>query len=355
MATLKQHTDILVIGGGQAGLAMGYHLRNQPHEFLILERHNRVGDSWRVRYDSLKLFSPREFSSLPGLPVPGDPDGFAHKDEIADYLETYARQFDLPVVTGTGVRRLEQSADGFQVITDSGSTVTSRAVIIASGAFEKPSIPPLARNFDSSVRQYSPIDYRNPAQVPAGTVLVVGDGATGRQIALELSRTHSVLLSHGRLRSVSPDFIFGKNNFWWMELLGLSRASRHSLVGRYFMKLDPFPGMNLTFFNLRRHGIRIVKRLAEVDGSRAIFSGGSASDISSVVWATGYHDDSSWVQIPEVVDARGNFIQERGVSPVKNLFFIGKSWQWTRGSALLFGVTRDAEYLLPMIREGLES
>lgn len=352
MGGSNNHTDILVIGGGQAGLAMGYHLGRHGHEFQILERHSRIGDSWRIRYDSLKLFSPREFAALPGLSVPGDPDGFATKDEIADYLESYAVHFKLPVITGTGIRQLERSPEGFRVIPDQGATLTCRVAIIASGAFEKPSIPEIARDLSPTIVQFSPENYKNPAQLTPGAVLVVGDGATGRQIALELSRTHRVFLAHGRMRSVSPDFIFGKNNFWWMELLGLSRASRHSLVGKYFMRLDPFPGLGLTFLNLRHRGIRIVRRLTKVDGTRVTFANGFSSEISTVVWATGYHDDSSWVKIPEIIDARGNFIQERGITSVPHLYFIGKSWQWSRGSALLFGVTRDAEYLLPFITKG---
>lgn len=350
---MKNDVDILVIGGGQAGLTMGSHLRKQPYAFQILERHQRVGDSWRLRYDSLKLFSPRAFSALPGLLVPGDPNGFATKNEIADYLESYANHFKLPVVTGTNVQKLERMADGFSATTDDGEVIISRAVIIASGAFEKPSIPALSKQLDPSVQQFSSTTYRNPAQISLGTILVVGDGATGRQIALELSKTHRVILAHGRRRSVTPDFIFGKNNFWWMELLGLSRASKHSVVGKYFMKLDPFPGLNLSFFSLRRRGVRIVNRVTGVEGNRVTFANGITCDVSSVIWATGYHDDTSWVYIPEIIDEHGNFIQERGLTTVKNLFFIGKNWQWTRGSALLFEVTRDAEYLLPFIDNGL--
>jgi putative flavoprotein involved in K+ transport len=148
---VKNDIDILVIGGGQAGLAMGYHLKKQPHTFQILERHQRVGDSWRVWYDSLKLFSPREFSALPGLKVSGDPDGFATKNEIADYLESYAKHFELPVVTGTGVRKLERTADGFSATTDDGKAIISKAVIIASGAFEEPSIPAFSKQLEASV------------------------------------------------------------------------------------------------------------------------------------------------------------------------------------------------------------
>jgi putative flavoprotein involved in K+ transport len=350
---LKTDIDIVVIGGGQAGLTMGYHLNKLQYAYQILEINQRVGDSWRFRYDSLKLFSPREFSALPGLPVSGDPNGFATKNEIADYLESYAKHFALPVVLGTKVRKLERTKDGFRSTTGNGEAILSREIIIASGAFEKPSIPAISKQLDPRVQQFSPATYRNPEQITPGMVLVVGDGATGRQIALELSSTHRVILAHGRKRSVSPNFIFGKNNFWWMELLGLSRLSKKSLIGKYFMKLDPFPGLNLSLFNLRRRGIRVVHRLTGIDGNRVTFAKGITLEVSSVIWATGYRDDTSWVNIPEIIDEHGNFIQERGLTSVKNLFLIGKNWQWTRGSALLFGVTRDAEYLLPFINKGL--
>jgi putative flavoprotein involved in K+ transport len=355
MTELKKSTDILVIGGGQAGLAMGYFLQSKGCQFQILERNRRIGDSWRRRYDSLKLFSTREFSSLPGLPLPGDKNGFASKDEIAGYLEEYASHVGLPVVCGTGVKSLQRVGDGFRSQTENGFEVTSRAVIIATGAFQIPAIPALAKDLAPSVSQYSPDTYQNPSQIQVGTVLVVGDGATGRQIALELSSTNRVFLARGRMRSVSPAFILGKSNFWWMEKLGLSRTPYTSPLGHWFMNRDPFPGLQLTLFNLRRRGIRVVKRLTGVEGSTVTFANGVTADVTSVIWATGYHDDSRWVSIPEVKGPKGNYIERRGLTAVPNLYFIGRSWQWTRGSALLFGVARDAEYLMPPILAGLET
>jgi len=353
MADLKNSTDILVIGGGQAGLAMGYFLKSKGSRFQILERHQRIGDSWRRRYDSLKLFSTREFSSLPGLLLPGDKNGFASKDEIAAYLEEYASHNGLPVVCGTGVKCLQRAGDGFLSTTESGLEITSRVVIIATGAFQIPAIPALAQEFAPTVTQLSPDTYKNPSRVQPGTVLVVGDGATGRQIALELSRTHRVILAMGKPRSVTPAFILGRGNFWWMEKLGLSRAPRTSPLGRWFMKRDPFPGLQLKLFNLRRAGISVVQRLTEVKGSTVMFANGTSAHVDSVLWATGYRDDSTWVSIPEVKGPNGNYIERRGLTSVANLYFIGRSWQWTRGSALLFGVGRDAQYLLPFVLAGL--
>jgi putative flavoprotein involved in K+ transport len=353
MTELKNDTDILIIGGGQAGLAMGYFLRVKGRRFQILERNRQIGDSWRRRYDSLRLFTTREFSSLPGFALPGDKNGFASKDEIAGYLEEYASHFGLPVVCGTGVKSLQRVSDGFLSKTQSGFEVASRAVIIATGAFQIPSIPALAKDLAPSVSQFSPDTYHNPSQIQGGTVLVVGDGATGRQIALELSTTHRVILARGKTRSVSPVFILGKSNFWWMEKLGLSRAPRTSPLGRWFMKRDPFPGLQLTLFNFRRRGISVVTRLTGVKGSTVMFADGTSADVGSVLWATGYRDDSTWVSIPEVKGPNGNYIERRGLTSVANLYFIGRSWQWTRGSALLLGVGRDAEYLLPFVLAGL--
>src|SRR5919107_2419721 len=178
--------DVLIIGGGQAGLAMGYHLKKTPYCFRVAERHPRVGDSWCNRYASLVVFTPRSYSALPGLAVRGDPEGFPTKDEMADYLEAYAERFELPVVPGTGIRRLERADGGFRATTEAGEPIDTRAVVLAKGAFQRPAIPPISKRLSAEVDQLAHEDYRAPDQLAAGRVLVVGDGATGRQIALEL-------------------------------------------------------------------------------------------------------------------------------------------------------------------------
>src|SRR5215204_6061201 len=253
MAMLSPNLDILVIGAGQAGLALGFHLRKTPFHFQLVDHNLRVGDRCRKRFDSLVLFTPRAYSALPGLAVPGDPDGYPTKDEMADYLEAYANHFDLPVVLETGIRRLERVDGGFRAITDSGQPIDCRAVVLATGAFQRPAIPAISKQLSASVFQLSPENYKAPAQLPSGRVLMVGDGATGREIARELSATHEVLLATGHPRQVSPDRILGKSVFWWMDKLGILKASRESVVGRYLMKTDPFPGKALELSTLQQN------------------------------------------------------------------------------------------------------
>jgi putative flavoprotein involved in K+ transport len=344
-AKLPRTLDVLIVGAGQAGLALGARLKSTSLRFGLIERHARVGDSWRTRYDSLTLFTPRAYSALPGLAVPGDPDGFPTKDEMADYLETYATHFDLPVMPNTGIASLERANGGFRAATEAGEQIHSRAVVLATGAYQRPAIPVISKELPAEVLQLTPESYKNPAQLPPGRVLVVGDGATGRQIAVELSATHEVFLASGRPRRVSPDRVLGKSIFWWMDKLGIVRASRESAIGRYLMKTDPFPGKDLELERLRERGVEAVGRLSRVEGKTVTFADGNTTEVDAVIWATGYRDDAERVAIPEAKDADGDFLHERGVSPVPNLYFIGRSWQWTRGSALLTGVGADASYL----------
>src|SRR5947209_3621798 len=342
MATHNRRLDLLIIGAGQAGLALGYHLKQTPLRFQLVEGHQRIGDSWRKRYDSLVLFTPRAYSALPGLVVPGDPEGYPTKDEMADYMESYATHFALPVLVDTHIRRLERSNDGFRATTGTGETIDARAVVLATGAYQQPALPPIAQQLSADVVQLSPKSYTSPAQIPAGSVLVVGDGATGRQIARELTATHQVHLSTGRPRRVSPERLLGKSVFWWMDKLGILRASRESPIGKYLMKADPFPGKALGLKRLRRQGLAVVGRLIHIDGKNVTFASGKTTAVETVIWATAYKEDTDWIAIREAKDAQGNMLHRRGVSPVPYLYMIGRSWQWTRGSALLTGVGDDA-------------
>jgi putative flavoprotein involved in K+ transport len=350
---IERNVDILVVGAGQAGLAIGYHLQQAGYRFQLVDRNVRVGDSWRNRYDSLVLFTPRAYSALPGLPVPGDPDGYPTKDEIADYLEQYAAHFDLPVAMGTGIRSLTRRDGGFRAMTDTDVIVDTRAVVLATGAFQRPAIPAIGRQFASDVLQLTGESYKNPGQVPPGRVLVVGDGATGRQLAVELMATHNVVLATGRPRRASPERILGKSIFWWMDRLGILGATRESPIGRYLIATDPFPGKALDLTRLRQRGIQVVGRLVQVEGKHVSFASGETAGIDAVIWATGYRDDSTWLPIPGVADVDGRFVHQRGVSPLPGLFFIGRSWQWRRGSALLHGVGDDAAYVVGRITEQL--
>jgi putative flavoprotein involved in K+ transport len=226
--------------------------------------------------------------------------------------------------------------------------------VLATGAFQRPAIPAISKQLSQEVLQLSPEDYKAPGQLPPGRVLVVGDGAIGREFALELAATHQVLLATGHHRRVSPDRILGKSVFWWMDRLGILRVSRESTIGRYLMKTDPFPGKALELGRLREQGVVVVGRIVRAEGTKVAFASGESTEIEAVLWATGYRDDTDWVAIPEVKDERGRFVHQRGISPIPNLHFIGRSWQWTRGSALLVGVGADAAYLAEHIAKHLD-
>lgn len=342
---------VLVIGAGQAGLAAGYHLRKAGLDFVVVERAPRIGASWRARYASLTLFTPRSFSQLPRLDLPGDPAGYATRDEFADYLEAYAKRMDLPVRLTSEVQRLERNEDGaFRATLDTGEHIAASHVIVATGAFQKVVIPPVAAGFDSTVVQLTVASYQEPSQIPDGPVLVVGDGASGRDIAVELAPSHEVFLATGKPRRLLPERFFGRSIWWWLSALGLLRVSGHSLIGRLMRRADPFPDRDRSIDSLKRKGIGIVPRLVETAGREAIFADGSRKEVASVIWAVGYQDNNDWLHIPKAKDRTGAILHQQGVSPVARLFFIGRPWQRNRASALVTGAGPDAEKIVGSIR-----
>lgn len=349
---MKQYRkDILVIGAGQAGLAIAYHLQSSGLSYLLLDGNERIGDSWRQRYDSLSLFTSRAFSALPGLELSGDPDGYPGRDEIADYFERYAQHFAFPVHLNQTVQKLQRITKGFQATTAKGDVYLSDIVVIATGAFQKISMPRLALNFAPDVKQFTAQSYKNSSQIPNGKVLIVGDGASGRDFAQELTRTHDVLLATGRSRRLIPASLLGKSIWWWLDRFGLLYVSGNSIVGKIMRKTDPFPARGRRLRTLRKSGVKVLPYLTAVDGSAVHFSNGYVDQVCSVIWATGYQDQSDWVEILDAKDSRGNFVQHDGMSPVDNLYFIGRPWQRTRGSALIMGVGSDAHDLVQQIQE----
>ena len=343
--------DVLIIGAGQAGLATAYHLQSTNLSFLLLDSHARLGDSWRQRYDSLTLFSVRAFSSLPGLPLVGDPNGYPTRDEIADYFEIYAKVNNFPIYLNQAVTQLNKTPTGFQAHTSSGNIYQSAIVIIATGPFQISKIPQLSTNFSVDVTQFSAQTYQNPDQVPDGKVLIVGDGASGRDFAQELIKTHPVLLATGRSRRLYPERILGKSIWWWLDKLKLLQARPNSMIGKLMRKSDPFPARGRRLKTLAKKGVKVLPYLTSVKGNKVFFANGHEDEVRSVIWAVGYKDESDWVSIPNVKDENGNFLQDEGVSPVDNLYFIGRSWQRSRGSALITGVGDDAHFLVRRIQE----
>ena len=341
--------DVLIIGAGQAGLALAYHLKSTTFQSMVAERNRRLGDSWRKRYDTLTLFTPRSYSALPGLALSGDPNGYATRDEFADYLEEYSSRFQLPISLGMTIKKLERANGSFQATTDNGESILSRIVVLATGAFQIPVVPAIASHLSPEVVQFTADTYKNAKQLGQGAVLVVGDGATGRDVASELAASHRVVLATGRARRLLPERVLGMSIWWWLDKLGIMQVSGESSLGRFIRKADPFPARGKHLSQLKQKGIQIVPKLAAVDGKTVTFADGQSVEIDTVMWATGYRDDSDWVAIPEVKDERGNFIHKLGVSPVPNVYFIGRPWQRTRSSALITGVGEDARYIMEHI------
>jgi putative flavoprotein involved in K+ transport len=341
--------DVLVVGAGQSGLAAGFFLAQTRLTFALFDAAPRVGDSWRRRYDSLVLFSPRARSALPGLALAGDPAGYPSKDELADYLEQYAAAANLPLATGEGIARLERDADLFSGTTANGRRVAARAVIAATGGFGRSIRPGFAPRLPAEVTQISADTYRNPAQVPPGRVLVVGGGGTGRQIARELSVSHRVSLSTGRSPMITPQRVLGRDVMAWFDALGFLRADKATPKGRFARAHDSFPGLHLRTSVLRRAGVEQRARTVGAETSRILFADGTAGEFDAVIWAAGFRDDASWLQVPGALDLAGNYVEDRGVSPIEGLFYVGRSWQNSRASALLCGVGDDARDIVARV------
>jgi len=342
--------DVLVIGAGQAGLAAGYHLRQAGLEFLILEAAPRVGDSWRRRYESLTLFTPRAFSQLPGLKLLGDPEGYTTRDEFAGYLEAYAAAFSLPVRISACVTRLGRDGGGFRAELADGTEVCARAVIVATGGFQVPARPSIASGFAGSVVQLDPETYQGPQSVPAdGSVLVVGDGASGRDIAVELAATRETLLAAGKPRRLFPERILGKSVWWWLQNLGLMRVGAQSFLGRLMRRTDPFPDRGRSLAAMAAAGIDMKPRLVTAEGRNATFADGSSSEVKAVVWAVGYRDHYEWLETAGAKDSAGKILHDEGVSPIPGLFFVGRPWQRNRASALVMGAGEDAAEIVRRI------
>ena len=336
--------DVLVIGGGQAGLAMGYHLGRRNLRFLIVDAGPEIGSVWRSRWDSLQLFTSGRCDNLPGMPFPAAADTYPGKDATADYLQAYAAEFALPVRLETTVTSLTRAGDGHYLAKAGADVMEARHVVVASGPFQVPFTPPIAAELPPEVHQLHSADYRRPEQLPPGRVLVVGAANSGCQIALELSASRTVGLSAGARIPTVPQRPLGRDVWWWASGLGLDRVTAQSRLGRRLAGRDQIVGTSPRRL-ARRHRITLRPRVTGVTGRNVAFADGTYGQYGVVIWATGYTADDSWIDIPDATDARGRLRQSRGVTASPGLYTLGRSWQHTRGSALLGWVGNDAAFL----------
>ena len=348
-----QHLDVAVIGGGQAGLAIGYYLREQGCRFVIFERASELAPAWRERWDSLTLFTPRRYSALPGLSFPGDPDGYPTRDEVIAYLERYAETFELPIELNSQVEQLDQGDDGRFRLALGGRMIIADQVVVATGPFQSPYMPKLSEKLSADLFQTHAVGYRKPGDVPKGTVLVAGGGNTGFQLAKELSATHEVALSIGSQQKPLPQRVLRRDVFWWLTKTRLLNKTVESRLGRKLSTRDTLIGSSPRAMT-ERYGVQLKPRLVDAEGRRVRFEDGSDLELDAVLWATGYRSDYSWIKLP-ILDEDCQLRHRRGLTDVPRLYFIGLTWQHTRGSALIGFIKDDAEFIAEKIAEYQQS
>lgn len=346
------HTiDVAVIGGGQAGLATAYGLRQAGIRSVVLDEAERIGDAWRRRWQSLRLFTPAAYDALPGRPFPASASTYPTKDEMADYLEAYAVEFDLPVMSGMQVRHVVREERGFRIETAARQTWQAESVVLATGAHQAPSVPDLAASLEPGIRQLHSSEYRDPSQLADGPVLVVGAGNSGSEIAIEAAATGRRTWLAGRSTGHIPGPVYVFNGrimmFFARHLL-----TRDTPIGRKVgarMLGQGGPLIRLTPGDITRAGVVRVGRIDHVDTGAPVAEGVGRLEPRTVVWATGYRPDLDWIE-PSVLDAEGRIAQDRGVAArVPGLYFVGQTFQTGFTSALVDGAGRDAERVVRAI------
>jgi putative flavoprotein involved in K+ transport len=338
----------IVIGGGQAGLSVGFHLAKLGLSFQILDANGRIGDAWRNRWDSLRLFHPARYVGLPGMRFPGRGDAFPTKDQMANYLVDYARRFHLPVRNGVRVDRLWKEGDQFAIATGN-QLIRSENVVVAMANYQQPRVPAFAAELDPGIVQLHSHEYRNPSQLREGGVLVVGVGNSGAEIAIEAARRH-------------PTWISGKES-------GHVPWPNDSLIGRFFLvrlvrffghhiltvktplgrKLRPkllataAPLIRVKPKELIGCGITRVPRMVGARTGLPLLADGATLDVKNVVWCTGYHRGFPWIDLP-IFQENGEPEHEDGtVRSFPGMYFVGLHFLHSITSASLIGVGRDAE------------
>jgi putative flavoprotein involved in K+ transport len=352
----RERFDVVVIGGGQAGLSMGYHLKQQGARFVILDAHARVGDAWRKRWDSLRLFTPAWLSSLDGFPMPGSRGAYPTKDQMADYLEAYAARFALPIHSSTRVERLTRR-DGRFLLQCGARELEADRVVIAMASFQQQRMPAFARELRSDIVQLASSDYKNPGQLREGSVLIAGCGNSGAEIAMELSRSRPTTL----IGTPSGEVPFRMQGFWGRLILArlLMRVIFHRVLtirtplgrkARPKMMFHATPLIRTQSKDLARAGVtHLRQRIIGVRDGLPLLDTGETLDVSNVIWCTGYNAAHSFIDLP-IFDENGHPKHEAGVvTDQPGLYFVGLPFLYSMSSAMIHGVGRDCARLAKLI------
>lgn len=345
-----EYFETIVIGAGQAGLSVGYHLARRGISFLILDACDRVGDVWRGRWDSLRLFTPARFDGLDGMPFPAPANEFPTKDEMADYLESYAGRFGLPIRTGTRVDGLALLDGRFHVTADE-QCFQADNVVVAMSNYQRPRVPAFASELDPDMVQLHSMEYRNPGQLRTGGVLLVGAGNSGSEIAMELSRSHPVWMS-GRDTGHVPFRVGGLAGrlfltrfvlrFLFHRVLTVSTPAGRKV--RPTVLAHGGPLIRVKPSDLARAGVRRVPRVAGVRDGRPVLEDGQLPDVANVIWCTGFEPGFSWIHLPVLGEHEP--LHDRGVVPSRpGLYFVGLHFLRSLSSGMIHGVGRDAEHV----------
>ncbi|RSK50953.1 flavin-containing monooxygenase [Hymenobacter rigui] len=342
-------TDTLIIGAGQSGLAAAYYLQQRGVACLVLDERPTVGHIWATRYSSLRLYSPAWASNLPGLPWPGAASRYPTAQEAARYLAHYAHHFKFSIEHNQRVTLVEPAPGGYLVHTADGRQYSARRILVCTGPYTAPKIPDFAATLHPALQQLHSSQYQHPRQLPGtGPVAVVGSGNSALQIAADVAATgRPVVLAFDEKTPAAPN-----NTAMWLLLLttGMLEAGRDKWLGR-FMRSQPEPVVRQDLQHLRRlPNVQFIGRALQVTGPTSLR--GQLADtpsLDAVVWATGYAPDYGWLQVPGALTAAGEPAQNRGLSPVPGLAFLGLPWQRNRRSALMGGAAADARYVIQQL------
>lgn len=337
-------TNYIIIGAGQAGLAIAYYLNKQNLNYVIVDANSETGAPWLKRWDSLKLFTPSEFNNLPGMKFPHKKGHYANKYEVANYLKAYVKKFNMPIEFNHKITSLKKENGVFKLKSDT-KEFEAKNVIVATGPFHKPFTPKCHAKISDDILQIHSEHYKSPNQLQDGNTLVVGAGDSGVQILNEISKTDRTVYFSGNTNINSiPQEILGKTLWWWFSRVGFLSAHKYSWIGK---KLStggqPVIGTDVkTLF--KKDNVVCVGRTLDADKTIIEFEKQNIDDIKNIVWATGFKPNFQWIEDIELDDSHypKNY---RGVSNIEGLYFLGLPWLYTRGSATLGGVKKDAKYL----------